>query len=144
MVEGKLNDEAQRVMNLANREARRYHSYSIGPDHICLGILGEKNAATLLLDQMEVDVKALENKVRESIRPGKNECPDDRRLPQTPHALLVLEWADLLAHRRDIGATHLLYGILKVEESSACYALREQGVTDRKYRRRLQDMEDGR
>src|SRR3954468_10851571 len=65
-------EDVRRVMELAEREARRlYHEY-IGTEHILLGLIREGNAATRIMTALGLDLDRIRHQVEVIILRGPN------------------------------------------------------------------------
>lgn len=124
-------DSATRALALAQLEAARRGAEHVEPEHILLGILGDKkNLALQVLAALRIDPRAVACRLVGHLPPLEGEA--ESRPPLGEAARLVLHGAgkeaDLLRHRY-IDALHLLSGVLYVPQSRAAEALLEQGIS---------------
>ncbi|MBC7324426.1 MAG: ATP-dependent Clp protease ATP-binding subunit ClpC, partial [Moorella sp. (in: Bacteria)] len=88
----RFTERANRVLRLAQEEARVLRHPAIGTEHILLGILREGDSvAARALTSLGVNVKAVRDEVRKIIKPG--EAPAAGDIGLTPRAKRVLELA---------------------------------------------------
>ncbi|HZU74459.1 MAG TPA: Clp protease N-terminal domain-containing protein [Acidimicrobiales bacterium] len=129
-MEDRLSDEARSVVTMAEDEARRTGSATVGTEHLLLGLLGAgENAAARLLMAAGATLDGGRSKVVELVgrRPEK---PAGARLDMTDRARRTLERADRLSLRRRAGhlePEHILASLLDVE-GRAGQVLRGMGV----------------
>jgi len=122
----------QQVLNLARREADRFHHQAIGAEHIMLGLLHlGQGVAISVLEDNHVDVQDLASKIEASVLRGEA-APTRDTLPFTPRAKRLLataaEEAKALRHGY-VGTEHLLLAMLKVDCGLTTHALLSMGLT---------------
>lgn len=122
----------QQILNLARREADRFHHQAIGAEHITLGLLHlGQGVAISVLEDNHVDVQDLASKIEASILRG-DAPPTQETLPFTPRAKRLLstaaEEAKALRHGY-VGTEHLLLAMLKVDCGLTTHALLGTGIT---------------
>ncbi|MDN5361454.1 MAG: ATP-dependent Clp protease ATP-binding subunit ClpC [Moorella sp. (in: firmicutes)] len=135
----RFTERANRVLRLAQEEARALHHPAIGTEHILLGILreGDSVAARALMN-LGVDVRAVRDEVRKVIRPGEAGLSAEMGL--TPRAKRVLELANEEARRQGVnyvGTEHLLLGLLEEGEGLAAQILGGLGLSPDKIREQV-------
>lgn len=121
---------ARKVLQLANQEAQRFNREFIGTEHVLLGILKESyGIAAKVLKRLGLDLRTFRCRVERLAGP----CPDMvtlGRLPLTPRAKRVLQWAageaDALGHER-IDTAHLLLALVRDPECLAAQVLNDLG-----------------
>lgn len=128
---GRFTERAQKVLVLAQDEAKRFHHSFVGTEHILLGLVreGEGIAARVLLN-LGVELDSIRSEIEKLIGKG-----DQRSVPQgvnyTPRAKKVIELAieegQNLGHNY-VGTEHLLLGLLREGEGIAAQVLTNLGV----------------
>ncbi len=67
-----LSNNLNEIISYSKEEAMRLGSYTIGTDHLILGIIRHQdNSAFEILMRFDVDHKALKAKIEEKLRVGK-------------------------------------------------------------------------
>lgn len=125
---GKFTEKSQKVMVLAQAEARdQGHSY-IGSEHLLLGLLKEKGGAYSILSQVGVEYEAAKAAINAIIAPEEGPVTSLNYTPRTKKIFeLSLEVANELEHNY-IGPEHLLLGILREGQGVAVLALKNMGL----------------
>lgn len=128
---GRFTERAQKVLVLAQDEAKRFHHSFVGTEHILLGLVreGEGIAAKVLLS-LGVELDSIRSEIEKLIGKG-----DQRSGPQgvnyTPRAKKVIELAieegQSLGHNY-VGTEHLLLGLIREGEGIAAQVLTNLGV----------------
>ncbi|MBR2126852.1 MAG: ATP-dependent Clp protease ATP-binding subunit, partial [Akkermansia sp.] len=123
---------AQQVLNLARREADRFHHNYIGAEHVLLGMLKlGQGVAVTVMENAGVNIRELTGKIEESMVAG-NAAGTDGSLPYTARVkrLLTLAGSEARELRHTyVGTEHLLLAFLKDEGGLACDALHSVGLT---------------
>ena len=122
---------AQQVLNIARREADRFHHNYIGAEHVLLGLLKlGQGVAISVMENAGVDIADLTLKIEQSIVPGS--AGSDGSLPYTPRVRRMLiqagEEAKKLRHTY-VGTEHLLLAMLKDEDGLAWHSLVSCGLS---------------
>ncbi len=132
-----LTDRARNVVALAEQEARALNHSYIGTEHILLALARQKEAVSAkVLQSLDVDIDELRAGIDKLVRPGA-ESVGRRRLPETPRAKRVLEYAKEEAKALDhdyIGTEHMLLGLMREREGIAAQVLDDLGLTWRQVR----------
>lgn len=127
---GRFTRKAQKVLLLAQEEARRMQYPFVGTEHILLGLLREgEGVAARVLTEMGVDPESVLAQVRQMVEPG--ESPVGQEVALTPRAKRVLELAIDEARNLGnnyIGTEHLLLGLIREGEGIAARVLAASGV----------------
>jgi hypothetical protein len=129
----RFTDRARKVMQLANQEAQRFNHEYIGTEHILLGLVKEgSGVAANVLKNLDIDLRKIRLEVEKIVQhgPGGGE-PFKGRLPQTPRAQKVIEYAISEArglNHNYVGTEHLLLGLLREEEGVAAQVLMNLGL----------------
>jgi len=122
----KFTDRARIVLQLATEEARRYRHAFVGPGHLLLALIREgSGVAAVALHNLGVELRQVRLNVVRIILPEPTSVGAGR-LPQTPHAKKVIEFAieeARLLHHDYVGTEHLLLGLLHDEEDVAAQVL---------------------
>ena len=116
---------AQQVLNIARREADRFHHNYIGAEHVLLGLLKlGQGVAISVMENAGVDIAALTFKIEQSIVPGSSAT--EGSLPYTPRGrnmqIQAGEEARKLRHTF-VGTEHLLLAMLQDEDGLAWHSL---------------------
>jgi len=135
----RFTERANRVLRLAQEEARALNHPAIGTEHILLGILRDgESVATRALTNLGVDFKAVLEEVRKALRPG--EINPGHEIGLTPRAKRVLELANEEACRQGVnyvGTEHILLGLLEEGEGLAAQVLNGLGLSPDKIRQQI-------
>jgi ATP-dependent Clp protease ATP-binding subunit ClpC len=127
-----FTDRVRKVLAMAREEAIRLQHDYVGTEHILLGLIREgEGVAAAVLNNLNVDLETVQEKVEESVRRGKATIALGE-LPYTSRAKKVLEFA--MAEARElnhsyVGTEHLLLGLLREEKGIAAEVLGQLGVT---------------
>ncbi|MDR0788360.1 MAG: ATP-dependent Clp protease ATP-binding subunit [Gemmatimonadota bacterium] len=138
MMNYNFTDRVRKVLAMAREEAIRLHHDYVGTEHILLGLIREgEGVAAAVLTNLSVDLEQLQERIEESVRPGKATIALGE-LPYTSRAKKVLEFA--MAEARElnhsyVGTEHLLLGLLREEKGIAADVLNQMGVTLEEARR---------
>src|SRR5690554_297064 len=89
---GKFTEKAQKVILLAQEEAKRLNHNVIGTEHLLLGLVSEgEGIASKVLKNLKVDLERVRQEVENLL--GKGESPAKVFIGYTPRAKKVLELA---------------------------------------------------
>jgi Zn-dependent protease len=126
----RFSTRARRVITLAVDEAQSHNHDYVGPEHILLGILAEKEGiAVSLLRVLNVDLSATRGRVDQAI--GRDRQPLQSKPSLTAQAKRVIELSvDEARSHHDgyIGTEHLLLGLLR-EKGIISEILEELGAS---------------
>lgn len=127
----KFTDQARRVLNLSQEEARRFQHNYIGTEHLLLALIRESGGvAAQALHNMGIELKQTREAVESIIGRGGRVVPNGE-IGLTPRAKKVIELAVDEARRLDlhyIGTEHLLLGLIREGEGIGARVLESQGV----------------
>lgn len=141
----RLTAKAQRVVYLAQEEARNMHYQSVGTEHILLGILDEgQGVAARALSSLGIEANEVREMVLKMIAPGNAVVGSEMTL--TPRAKKVFELAQDEAVRwgvNYIATEHLLLGLVREGEGVAFQVLNALGATPDKIRKQVQALLNG-
>ena len=134
---GRFTDRARKVIALANQEAQRFNHEWVGTEHVLLGLVKEgTGVGANVLKNLDVDLHKVRMEVERIVKSGPEMAPMGR-LPQTPRAKKVLEYAieeaKALNHNY-VGTEHLLLGLLREREGMAAQVLTNMGLKLEKVR----------
>jgi ATP-dependent Clp protease ATP-binding subunit ClpC len=127
-----FGDDSQRVMKLAESEARRFNHEYIGTEHLLLALAKDRSGFTTdVLKNLDLDPARIPFEVEAIVQFGP--APSSRgRLPYTPFAKRAVEHAideaRKLNHQR-VDVPHVLLGLIRVTEGVAAHVLVNLGVT---------------
>ncbi len=127
----RFTERAQRVILIAQEEAKRLNHDYVGTEHLLLGLiaLGEGVAAQVLAN-LGVDLRRVRNEIEKIVGTGDNVMLLGE-IPFTPRAKKVLELAVEEAQNMGhnyVGTEHLLLGLIREEEGVAARVLENLGV----------------
>jgi len=127
----RFTERAQRVILIAQEEAKRLTHDFVGTEHVLLGLiaLGEGVAAQTLAAS-EVDLRRVRSEIEKIVGTGDTVMLLGE-IPFTPRAKKVLEYAveeaQHMGHQY-VGTEHLLLGLLREEEGVAARVLENMGL----------------
>ncbi len=128
----KFSDRAQKVILIAQEEAKRLNHDYVGTEHILLGLvsIGEGLAVQILIN-LGVDLRKIKSEIEKIVPPGDNVIVLGE-IPFSPRAKKVLEYAvdeaNAMGHIY-VGTEHILLGLLREKEGVAARVLEYLGVT---------------
>lgn len=126
----RFTERARQIVVLAQADARKLEVRYIGPEHLLLGILAEKEGlAGSVLNDLGVDYPAAYEVVSTYSGGSKPEGKEkDAQIPFTPRAQKCLELALRAAldlGHNYIGTEHVLLGILREGDNNVAQILRD-------------------
>lgn len=149
----RATDRARQVLKRAASEAARLNHDYIGTEHILLGLLQEGvGVAVEVLRHTDVDLEQLRQDVESHLTPGpppvkktKSILPwtTVKRLPQTPRAKKVVEYAMEEARRLNhnyLGTEHLLLGLLREGDGLGAHVLTDHDLSLESARERVVEL----
>ncbi|HEX5135755.1 MAG TPA: Clp protease N-terminal domain-containing protein [Planctomycetota bacterium] len=128
---GRMSGDNRNAMGLARLEAQRFQHDTIGTEHVLLGLLARRRAATRLLRKLGVDPERVRQETEKRMTRG-NAWDAAGQLPFTPSVKTALELALAEADAHDhawIGEEHLLLGLVREGHGTAAQVLASLGVT---------------
>lgn len=141
-----FTERVPKVLALAREEAMRLRHEYVAPEHLLLAILREgSGTAAKMLARRGVDLRALKQRIEETVKLGGARPHSGPDLPYTSSAKKVLELAMKEARELDhdhVGTGHLLLGLISEGRAIAAHVLAETGVTLEQCRRDLQGSHD--
>lgn len=128
---GNFTPRAQRVIQLARKEADTFNHPYVGTEHLLLGLiaLGE-GVAVNVLERMGVSLERVRLEVEKSVGHGP-ETKTIGNVPFTPRSKKVLQLALAEAQALNhtyVGTEHILLGLLREGEGVAAQVLRNMDV----------------
>ncbi len=133
MLFGRFTQRSQRVLILAQEEAKRFKHPYVGTEHILLGLIGEgEGIAAKTLTSLGVQSDIVRAMVEQSMGKGK-ELP--REMALTPRVKKVLELSVEEARRMGtnyVCTEHLLLGLIQEGEGVGAQVLAALGVNQDK------------
>lgn len=119
----RFTDKAKKVMALANQEAQLLHHEYVGTEHLLLGLMKEgSGVGAIVLKSLGVDLKMLRQFVEARVKLGPDKMVIMERLPQTPRAKKVIEYAieeARVLNSRYVNTEHLFLGLIYSSDSIA-------------------------
>ena len=140
----RFTERARKVVFYAQEEAQKWGKNSVGPEHLLLSLIHEKeNMASRVLDRLGVGLEAVRQGVEAQLQPGEDGQGKDMQL--TPAAKRVIDFAYEEAKQlrnNYIGAEHLLLGMLREPKGIAQDVLMGLGITVYAARDAVQQLQD--
>ncbi|HHU29649.1 MAG TPA: ATP-dependent Clp protease ATP-binding subunit [Firmicutes bacterium] len=140
---GRFTQRVQKVLLLAQEEAKSFNHNVIGTEHILLGLVREgAGIAAKVLISMGVDLNRIRMEIEKLIGRGNAQLVS-QSISYTPRAKKVIELAieegQNLGHNY-VGTEHLLLGLIREGEGIAAQVLNNLGVDLAKARKAVLDM----
>lgn len=128
-----FTDRARRTLQAAGDEAAELGHDYIGPEHILLALLHDRDSAAAgILTTLGSDPDAIRAMIEEIVRKGTSAAPGGTQRPFTTRVKQALELAVVCAredNRSPVGTQHLLLGLLREEKGVAAQVLLHSGVS---------------
>jgi ClpA/ClpB-like protein len=125
----RFTPRASKVLEVAQKEARRMKNGGVGTEHVVLGLVATGGVAAEVIDAQGVSPSEVRKAVRAAAAPAADDAPD--RVPFAPATQRVLEVAVREALRRGhnyIGTEHLLLAVLADTDSVGSRVLTSLGI----------------
>ncbi len=128
---GRYSERAQRVIVLAQEEARRLNYNYVGTEHLLLGLIREGSGiAAKALQNLGIDLDQVRSEVEKII--GRGNGPVSGEIGYTPRAKkvvmeLAIDEARQLGHSY-VGTEHILLGLIREGEGVAARVLENMGA----------------
>src|SRR5438034_11471891 len=101
-----FTERVRKVLAMAREEAARLHHEYVGTEHILLGLIREgEGVAATVLQNLNVELDEIQQKIEESVKKGKAEQATGPDLPYTSRAKKVLELA--VSESRELGHSYV-------------------------------------
>jgi ATP-dependent Clp protease ATP-binding subunit ClpA len=126
----RFTERARTALSNAHQEAQRLSHASIGPEHLLLGLIEERNGfGARILTAVGVSLPKLRDDVISAAAAKPPPSGETGLSSETKRVLeLAIEEGRFLGHHY-IGTEHLLVGLFRQEDSTAATTLRNAGVT---------------
>lgn len=139
----KFDEQARKVLSLAQEEAQRFQHNYIGTEHLLLGLVrgGDNTRAGQVLSSLGIDLNKVRNSVEFIIGRGDRIVLGEIGL--TPRAKKVIQFAVEEAHKLQhdhVGTEHILLGLVREGEGIAAGVLTSLGVDAARIRKALEDV----
>ncbi len=134
---GRYLDRAQRVILVAQQEARRLNYRYVSTEHLLLGLLREEGGmAAGALKNLGIDLEHVRSEIEKRL--GRGTSPPTGELQFTPRGKkvimeLAVEEARALGHAY-VGTEHLLLGLIREGECPAAQVLAQAGADTERVR----------
>jgi ATP-dependent Clp protease ATP-binding subunit ClpA len=138
-----FSNRARKMLQWADREARRCNHEYIGTEHLLLGLVREgSGVAANVLKNLKIDLRKIRLEIEKIIIYGPDAYPMGV-LPKTPRAQSVIK--DAIEEARNlqhpyVGTEHLLLGLLREQEGLAAQILMNLGLTLEGVREEVQNL----
>jgi len=127
----RFTDRAQRVILIAQEEAKRLNHDYVGTEHILLGLIAlSEGVASQVFQNLGIDLRKVRAEIEKIVGTGDNMMLLGE-IPFTPRAKKVLEYAVEEAQHMShsyIGTEHILLGLIREEEGVAARVLENLGL----------------
>ncbi len=126
----RFTDQARRVLDLAQEEARMRHCHRVGTEHLLLGLIQEREGlAAVALESLGISLEAVRRQVEEITGQGREASEGYAQYTlRAKKALdLALREALQLGHHH-IGTEHLLLSLIREGQGPAAQVLLELGA----------------
>jgi ATP-dependent Clp protease ATP-binding subunit ClpC len=142
----RYTESARRVLFFARYETTQAGGTAIETEHLLLGLIRDwKRVIAKLFDQFQVNAEDLTREIAQRTPAGRERVPTSVEIPFSAETKRVLQFAaeeaDRLMHN-DIGAEHLLLGLLREEGSVAASILMAHAMTVAGVRQRVVELHD--
>ncbi len=135
----RYTERAQKVIYLAQEEARQMRHPAVGTEHILLGLLGEgSGVGAKALEALGLNLNEVRQAVIAMVQPGAQ--PIGNEIGITPRAKKVLVLAQDEANRwgvNYVGTEHILLGLIREGEGIASQVLAGLGADPDKIRKQV-------
>ncbi|KAF0134411.1 MAG: ATP-dependent Clp protease ATP-binding subunit ClpC [Candidatus Saganbacteria bacterium] len=124
-----FSESAQKVIHLANEEAKRLSHDHLTAEHLLLGLIKEEGSAYKVLEALGVKIVDIFSDIESLIGHGDKQ---PKEITLSPRAKKVLELAYNAAREMGfnyVGSEHILLGIIREGESIAAQSLHKRKVT---------------
>ena len=125
----RFDQQARRVVVLAQKEARTLNHNYIGTEHILLGLIRVGGLAAKALESLGISPEAVRQQVEEII--GQGQQAPSGHIPFTKRAKKTLEFSlreSLQLGHNYIGTEHILLGLLREGDGVAAQLLVKLGA----------------
>jgi ATP-dependent Clp protease ATP-binding subunit ClpC len=140
----RFDQQARRVVVLAQEEARTLNHNYVGTEHILLGLIREGGAAARALESRGISLDAVRQQVEEII--GRGQQAPSGHVPFTKRAKKALELSlreSLQLGHNYIGTEHILLGLLREGDGVAVQVLVKLGADLNQVRQQVIQLRQG-
>ena len=128
----RFTDKAEKVIELAKEEAKKFNHEYIGTEHLLLGLVkNDMGAAANILQNLDIELRKVRFEVENIVQTG-SDLNSIGLLPFKPIVTKVLKLsmdeADSLGHKY-VGTEHLLLGLIRVQEDVTDQIFLNLGLT---------------
>ena len=135
-----FTDQARNIMASAEHEARQMNHEYVGTEHILLALVDENSGiAADVLHSLGVESSNVRREIENLVERG-SDAITLKVLPLTPRAKQAIEFAGEEARywsQKQVGAEHLLLGLMREPDGVAGQALRNLGLKPNKVGRKV-------
>jgi ATP-dependent Clp protease ATP-binding subunit ClpC len=139
----RFTDRAQRVVILAQEEARLLGHNYVGTEHLLLGLIredadGDGDVAAKVLEPLGIRRETVRQQIEQMIGRGRHD--PSGQIPFTPRATRVLELAQREAndlHDGVVDSAHLFLGLIREQDGIAAQVLVEFGANLKRVRQQV-------
>ncbi|MDE3096906.1 MAG: AAA family ATPase [Chloroflexota bacterium] len=144
MRQDRFTQQAQEVLAASQEMVRQQRHSQWDVEHVLLALLQHQDGlAGRILDAMQVDVRALTQRVADTLARGPKLAYDVVQVYTTPRIVRMLETANAEAERlKDeyVGVEHLLIAIADDREGESAQILRQFGIDKERIYKALQEV----
>jgi len=139
----RFTERARKVIFSSQEEAQKYGHQYVGPDHILLGLLRDKDSvAWVTLVALQGDPDAVKAEVIERLEKDDTIPPKDMTLTPAGKRVIDLAYDEARSLNNNyIGTEHLLLGLIAEERSNAAIVLNEHKVDQAKAREIVREIQ---
>lgn len=142
----RYTERAQRIILLAQEEAKRLNHDYVGTEHILLGMITlQEGRAYQVFNNLKVDRKRVREEINSLVGPGDNMLLLGD-IPFTPRAKKALEYAFEEAQQMGhsyVGSEHFLLGLIREGDGVAARVLEKMGLELDEVRREVLSILEG-
>jgi ATP-dependent Clp protease ATP-binding subunit ClpC len=128
-----FTERVRRVLGRAREEAVALHHEYLGCEHMLLALLADDGVASVVIQNLGVELPEAERALRQILMSGRAEPPPaGRDLPYTSSAKRTLEFAMEEARELNhsyVGTEHLLLGLMRERRNIGAQVLTSLGLT---------------
>lgn len=125
-----FSDELRSAMAAMKSIAVQQRNNYIGTEHVLYGITAESNAATALLNRLDVSVDEVRTSLEQRLTVGASQAAE--RIAWTPYSRKAIALAKELSEEAGstvIGSDHVLAGLFDLGRGVAAEVLAQAGIT---------------
>lgn len=130
----RFDDSARDLLSVARDEARRLHHEYIGTEHLALALTRPTHGVVgTVMESLHVDAERVRAALESVAPPGATDDVPEAELPYTSRTQRVFSLAKesaLALGRADVGAEHLLVGVLQERVGIGGQVLLRHGLSE--------------